>query len=412
MADVVVVGAGLAGLACARALRGRGHEPLVLEASDGVGGRVRTDRQDGFRLDRGFQVLLTAYPHTARLVDYERLDLQRFYPGALVFRGGRLRRVGDPLRAPLGALAALRDGIATPADVPPFLRLVARFRGPTLREIFARPDAPTIEVLRGLGLPDRLVDGFLRPFLGGIFLERELATSSRMLDFVLRMFAGGPIAVPAEGMGAIPAEIASGLPQESVRLRAPVARVQEGAVVLEDGERIEASAVVVATDGPEAARLVPGVPALRTCAQTCLYFAAPEPPVREPILVLDGEGRGPVNNLAVMSEVAPSYAPAGRALIAASVVGDPAEDDGALAARARVQLRDWFGATVEGWEHLRTYRVRHALPDQSPPNLDPSARPLRFGERLWVAGDHRENGSIEGAILCGERAAGEVAQAL
>jgi len=412
MADVVIVGAGLTGLACARALRTRGLEPLVVEASDGVGGRVRTDAHRGFRLDRGFQVLLTAYPHTARLVDYDALDLQAFYPGALVFREGRLRRVGDPLRAPLGALAALREGVARPADLPAFARLVARFRGPSLRELFSRPDAPTIDVLRGLGLPDRLVDGFFRPFLAGIFLERELATSSRMLDFVLRMFARGPIVVPADGMGAIPAQIASELPPGCVRLHAPVAGVEPGAVVLEGGERVAARAVVVATDGRVAAGLVPALPTPRTCAQTCLYFTAPEPPVREPILVLDGEGAGPVNNLAVMSEVAPSYAPAGRALIAASVVGDPPESDAALAVRAQAQLRGWFGATVESWELLRVYRVRDALPDQSPPNLDPPARPLRFGDALWVAGDHRENGSIEGAILCGERAAGEVVAAL
>jgi phytoene dehydrogenase-like protein len=384
----------------------------VLEASDGVGGRVRTDLHAGFRLDRGFQVLLTAYPHTARLVDYAALDPQRFYPGALVYRDGRLRRLGDPRRAPLGALAALRDGVASPADLPAFLRLVSRFQGPTLREIFARPDAPAIDVLRAAGLPDRLVDGFFRPFLGGIFLERELLTSSRMLDFVLRMFARGPIVVPADGMGAIPAQIAEGLRPGALRLHAPVARVEDAAVVLEGGERIAARAVVVATDGPAAARLVPALPTPRTCAQTCLYFTAPEPPVREPILVLDGEGRGPVNNLAVMSEVAPSYAPPGRALIAASVVGDPPEDDAALAARVRAQVRDWFGVPVDGWEQLRTYRVRDALPDQAPPALDPAARPLRFGEALWMAGDHRENGSIEGAILCGERAAKEVAAAL
>lgn len=410
-ADVIVVGAGLAGLACARRLAERGLRALVLEASDGVGGRVRTDEHEGFRLDRGFQVLLAAYPRTARLLDYEALDLRPFYPGALVARDGGLHRVADPRRRPLGALRALGGPVAHASDALPLARLLWRVLRPSLHELFARPERPAIEVLRELGFPARLIDGFFRPFLGGIFLERELATSSRQLDFVVRMFATGAIAVPAAGMGAIPAQLAAGLPADALRLGAEVAEVGSGGVHLASGETLGANAVVLATDATEAARLAPALaPEPAWCSQTCLYFAAPKPPVAEPILVLDGEARGPVNNLAVMSEVADTYAPPGQALVAASVVGDPELDDEALAEAARGQLTGWFGPEVAGWRPLRTYRVRRALPSQR--SLEPPARPVALGEGLYVCGDHRENGSIEGAILGGERAARVVAESL
>jgi len=406
---VVVVGAGLAGLACARAVEARGRRALVLEAGDDVGGRVRTDEVDGFRLDRGFQVLLTAYPETTAALDYDALDLRPFFPGALVRRGAGFVRVADPRRRPLDAFGALRSGVARPADAAALLRLLLRARAGGLDDLFARPERSAATLLRDAGVSERLIDAFFRPFLGGITLDAGLGVSSRVVEFVLRMFAAGATAVPARGMGEIPRQLTAGL---DVRLGAEVVRVDGDGVRLRGGERVPAAATVVATDGPAAARLLEGLPDPGSAPVTCVYLSAPESPVGGPLLVLDGEGGGPVNNLAVMSDVSEAYAPAGRALVSVSVLGPPDPDDERLLHGVRAHLRGWYGGDVDRWAHLRTYRIDHAQPAQPPGTIDPAQRPLRRSDRVWVCGDHRTDASLNGALAGGRRCGEEVAVAL
>lgn len=406
MLDVAVVGAGVSGLSCARRLCEEGLDVLVIEASDGVGGRVRSDRVDGFVLDRGFQVLLTAYPEARQLLDLPALRLGEFYPGALVHRDGRVSRVADPFRRPLDAIRSLGGSVAGLGDLLPLARLRGRFMKGSVEALLSRQEATALELLRSLGVSEGLVDAFFRPFLGGIFLDSSLATSSRMLEFVMRMFASGYAALPAEGMQAIPDQLAAGLPEGSVRLGASVAEVEEAGVRLADGERIEARAVVVATEGPSAARLLPEITSRAFRSVTCVYFSAP-PLVGGPgaMLLLDGEGTGPVNNACVASAVAPTYAPAGRSLVSASVLGNPAEDDAALAGRVRDQLAGWLGADTAGWQHLRTYRIEHALPTVPVAALEPAARAVRLRAGRYVCGDHRDTASLNGAMASGRRAA-------
>ena len=406
-ADVVIVGAGLAGLCAARRLRERGVGALVLEASDGIGGRVRTDSLDGFLLDRGFQVLLTRYSEARRVLDFDALDLQRFEPGALVRFEGRFHRVADPFRCPLRATTTALSPIGTLADKLRIARLRLRVAAARPAELFAESERTTLEALRQAGFSDAIVDRFFRPFFGGIFLERDLATSSRLFHYLFRTFALGYAAVPAQGMEALPRQIAARLPAGAVRTGATVASVDEGGVTLASGERLTAQAVVVATEGPAAADLLTLRPT-GSRGQTCLYFAADAPPLDEPVLVLDGDGVGPVNNVCVLTNVAPSYGPAGAALVSASVIGIPMGDDATLEGAVRAQLREWFGATVQGWRHLRTYRVAHALPDQSAPALAEPARPVRPRRGLYVCGDHRDTASIQGAMVSGRRAADAV----
>ena len=401
----VVVGGGLAGLACARHLTAAGVPCTVLEASDGLGGRARTDEVDGFLLDRGFQVFLTAYPEAGRVLDLPRLELREFYPGALVRADGAFHRVADPFRRPLDAARALRAPVYRLRDLRARATMRARARSGTVEALLSRRDRPAIEALRELGLSDRIVERFFRPFLGGVFLDRELATSSRMLEFVVRMFSQVYAALPAAGMGALARQLADGLPPGTVRLAARVSAVHAGAVVLESGEHVEARAVVVATGGDTAAQLAPDLAAPPWLGGCTIYYAAERAPVEGPYLVLDGDGDGPVNELAVVSEVAPSYAPDGQALVSASVVGVPDADDVELERRVRVQLRAWFGDAVDGWRHLRTYRIEHALPARLPPALEPVDRRVRFGASLFVCGDHRDTASIEGALVSGRRAA-------
>jgi phytoene dehydrogenase-like protein len=399
----VIVGAGVAGLCCALRLQEKGIPCLLLEASDEPGGRVRTDRVDGFLLDRGFQVLLTAYPEAQRLLDYKALRLKTFQPGALVRTGGKLHRVSDPFRQPWTLPATLLAPVGTLEDK----KTVARFRGHvlqgTLEEIWTRPETSSLEALKGFGFSQGMIDSFFRPFFGGIFLETELATSSRMLEFVFRMFSQGRAALPSAGMGMIPQQLAARLPAGTIRLNARVESIGPGEVRIKGGERIPAQAVVLATEAREAARLLPELhpPGFRDTA--CLYYAAPKDPVGKAILVLNGEGGGPVDNLCVPSAVAPTYAPAGQALISATVIGASGADEKNLESQVRKHLTSWFGPEVAGWKHLRTYHIPLALPARK--SFEPAALPVRRKPGIYLCGDHRETPSLQGAMISGRRAA-------
>ena len=376
----------------------------LLERGDGLGGRVRTDLVDGFRLDRGFQVLLTAYPEAKDVLDYNALSLKAYIPGALIRRNGRFSRVADPFRRPLLALSSLFDGPGSLFDKLRVLGLRRTANRGTLPELLARPEVSTRERLQQLGFGRDFVQGFVQPWLGGVFSDPELETTSRMLEFVFRWFAKGDTAIPELGMGEIPAQLASTLPSQAIALNTEVTAVGPGEVRTTAG-RLEARAVVVATEAPAAAQLLHGFEAPAACPTTTVYFAAPRDPVGEASLVLDGEGTGPVNHLAVPSAVSPALAPAGQALVAANVLGPPPPDDDALVASVRAQLRAWFGADVDAWRVLRIYRIPYALPAQGVGALEPSERPVRFTDGIYLCGDHRDTGSIQGAMVSGRRSA-------
>ena len=404
--DVLIVGAGLAGLCCARRLHQSGISFQILEASDGVGGRVCTDPHEGFLLDRGFQVLLTAYPEAQRVLNYAALGLRPFAIGALVWAAGRFQRVVDPWRIPNQWRVALRSDVAPLGDKLRLARLRRRVARSSLEDIFRRPEKSTLEAVKAEGFSQQTTDRFFRAFFAGILLDRELRTSSRMFDFVFGMLTKGDASLPARGMGAIPAQIAAPLPADSVRTGARVEAVRETEVMLADGEQLRARTVVVATEGPEAARLVGEVVPPGSRGVTCFYYAADQPPVTEPILVLNGDASGPVNHLAVLSNVAPSYAPAGQALISVTVLGTYSTlTDAQLGGFALAQLKEWFGPVVRGWRFLRSYRIEHAQPEQLPGSLTPPERPVRIRAGLYVCGDHRDTASIQGAMVSGCRAA-------
>ena len=397
--DAVVVGAGLAGLAAARRLHASGRKVVVLEASDGVGGRVRTDTVDGFLLDRGFQVLLTAYPDLNRQFDVGALDLQAFEPGALVWLGSRGHVVGDPFRRPMRTFQTATAPVGSIADKLRIARLRARVRRGAARRLLRTDDISTLDALRAGGFSERMIERFFRPLVGGIQLDPDLATSNRMFELIFRSLSEGDSAVPAKGMGAIPAQLAAHLPPGVIRLQTAVRAARPGAVELADGSEVTADAIVIATEGPVASRLL-GLAPVGSRSAGCVYFAAPRPPVTGRLVVLDGSSTGPVLNVAVMSNVAPTYAPVGQHLIAAAM---PACTSGDLESLAREQLRGWWGAQVDAWRHLRTYRIEHGQPDQAPP-LHPRRR-VALGDGLFVCGDHRDTGSIQGALFSGRRCA-------
>jgi phytoene dehydrogenase-like protein len=384
--DVVIVGAGLAGLACAQDLTRAGVECQVLEASDGVGGRVRTDAVEGFRLDLGY-----------------------FEPGAMVRVRGAFHPASDPLRRPLQIPRTIAAPIGTLADKARVARLVIDVRAHFVRELLRRPDTTTADRLARAGSSNRSISAFWRPLFAGIQLDPQLEVSSRRFDTILRMLSIGSTGLPRRGIGAIPAQLASTLPENAVRLEARVARVDGSGVLLDDGEQIGARAVV----SPRRVRRH------TVCSATACPIQDRAPRLAAgsrfvnhrcgPMLILDGEASGPAMNLTVISGLSPSYAPAGTALVAAAMPGPDALDP-MITARVREQLAHWFGSTTLDWAHLRTDVIAHGQPTQRPP-LHPRQR-VALGDGLFACGDHRDTASIQGAMFSGERTASAVLRRL
>ena len=396
-AEVVIVGAGLAGLAAANSLHRARHDVVVLEASDGVGGRVRTDVVDGFRLDRGFQVLLTAYPELPTQFDLDALDLRRFEPGALVWNGTSTDLVGDPIRRPR---TLLKTGLAPVGTIADKLRILGqriRLMRSTAPELLRQPDISTLAALQLQGFSNRIIERFFRPLMGGIQLDPSLRTSRRMFDVILRSLIEGDVAVPALGMGAIPDQLSARLPDGLIHFDTEVIGVAPRQVSLADGRTISATRVVVAVEGPRAASLL-GLPPVESNPASCVWFAADAAPIPDRYIVLDGTGTGPALNTAVMSNVAPEYAPPGSVLIAAAC---PGVDDPDIEPAVRAQLRRMWGPAVDGWRHLRTDAIPHGQPRQHPP-FSPKQR-VDLGDGMFVCGDHRDTASIQGALYSGRR---------
>jgi phytoene dehydrogenase-like protein len=407
--DVVIVGGGLAGLAAARRLDRAGVEWLLVEASDRVGGRVATDVVDGWHLDRGFQVLNTAYPRLPALVDLDALDLRYFTSGVLVRRAGALHRLENPLREPLTSPQTLTSSVGTVSDRLRFAALALKYATTPVPRLLSQPECTTQEALRRAGLSHRIIEEALRPFLSGVFGDRALDTSSHVLAMVLRSFARGRIGVPSAGMAALPAAIAGPLPYPQLLVNARTLGVGRGQVITEAGE-ITCRAVIVATDPVTAASLLPRLPAPAMNGLTTFYFGADHAPLDEPTLLLDGDRREIIANTVVMSNAAPSYAPAGKSLIAASVVGVSAPS-GASEQVIRVELARLYGVPTDDWDLLSVVSLPHALPAAPAPQGD-LRKPISLGDGLFVAGDHRDSPSIQGALAGGWRTAGAVLTAL
>ena len=403
--DVVIVGGGLAGLAAARRLDRAGVEWLLVEAADRIGGRVTTDIVDGWRLDRGFQVLNTAYPRIPALIDIAALDMRYFTSGVLVRHGGALRRLDNPLHDPLSVAGALTSGVGTLGDRLKFAALATRCATTPPARLLRERETTTQQMLRRAGLSHRMIEEVLRPFLSGVLADRSLDTSSHVFAMLLRSFTRGRFGVPAAGMAALPAAVAGPLPYPQLLVGARTLSIGPGMVVTEGGE-IRCRAVVVATDPTTAAELLPQLPTPDMHGLTTFYFGADRAPLDEPTLLLDGDRREIVANTAVVSNAAPEYAPSGRSLIAASVVGVSAPSS-ASEAVIRVELARMYGVPTDSWDLLNVVSIPEALPSARVPQAN-LRKPVDLGDGLFVAGDHRDSPSIQGALAGGWRTAGAV----
>ena len=357
--QVLIVGAGMAGLACARSLQGAGVPFLLFDRDEEVGGRVRTDEVHGYRLDRGFQVLLTAYPEAQKFLDYQALDLKACYPGSRVWAGDRFHRVADPFRHPIDGIKSLGNPIGSLFDK---IR-VGMMRTGLLSTRSMPDDLSTLNALSKLGFGPAMIDRFWKPFMRGVFLENELSTTVRKFEETFRLFARGDTVLPRLGIGELPKQMAGKLPKDSQVLGTEIAKAGTRAIESVDGKRFEGRAVVLATDLGPANRLL-GIEnkSGQWNAVDCLYFSLPENqlPTSEPILHLDGTGKGPVNNLTFVSTLC-DCAPSGRALASTSVIGRQETEREELAQEVLGQLETWFGEGIE-WEFVKGYRIRQAVP--------------------------------------------------
>lgn len=402
---IVIIGAGIAGLTCAKYLKDRGIEALVLEASDAVGGRVRTDIVEGFKLDRGFQVLLTSYPEAKKLLDYDDLRFQYVPSGARIRNGNDFFVMPNPLKNILTAPQALFAPVGGLFDKFKVLQLNLETQNAAEPDELKRQSREsTASFLKNYGYSDQIINRFFQPFFRGVFLERDLATDSGFFKFLYNQFAKGDVVVPQNGMQAIPEQIAGRLAPNQIRLNASVERIVGRTVYLESGEAIEADKIVLATDAKTAAKLFGETSNVRFNSTVCLYFAS-DAPLKlngEPYLIINSNADELIDHLFINSDVAPSYAPAGKTLISVNIVGDKAISDDGLVETVQVELTKWFGREND-WRHLKTYRIADALP-QFFENAAVGYN-LKINDFTYRCGDYAAYPSLNAAMKTGREVA-------
>lgn len=402
--DVIIVGAGLAGLTAAKVLKAAGKSVLVMEATERIGGRIKTDQVNGFLLDRGFQVLLTAYPEAKRFLNYEALDLRYFDPGALILNAEGSTKIGDPLRQPSALFTTILSSAGTLGDKFRMLRLKIKLARKTIEDIFSTSEITTMDYLKAEGFSDRIITQFFQPFFTGIFLERKLKTSSRMFEFVFKMFSEGEAAVPARGMGQIPAQLAECLSADEILLNTSVESINDGMVITTTGSSHQAKLILVATnqlDIPSPYKIVtPGYHSV-----TNMYFSAAEIPYEAPLIALNAQPKKLVNNIAVMDQISADYSKNLESLISLSLVGDYSSyPEQKLQADVIAELQTWY-PDAANWKHVKTYHIYYALPADDWVNDEAQIDSIRLDESCFFCGDHLMNGSINAAMKSGRLAA-------
>ena len=395
--EFLVVGAGLAGLTAAKVLSQSGREVLLLEKSDGVGGRVRTDQYKDFLLDRGFQVLLTAYPELPKHLNLSLLELHSFESGATIFSDGHFSKVGDPFRNVSSIMSTAFTKTIGMQDKIKLLKLRNSLIGRKKIYFQQKDDKRILETFEELGFTSKAINSFFKPLVGGIQLDPSLSGSTRLCFLVLKMLFIGDAAIPSRGMGAISEQLSKQINESSIRLTSSVDKVEGKKVILESGESFLPSNLIIATEGPATAKLL-GQESPLSRSVSCIYFSAPQAPSSSKAILLNGEKNGPALNVAIMSNISPSYSKNGKALIAVAIPNTIKPDS---MENVLIQMRKWFGDSVDSWEHIKTYSIEHGQPDLRPG--DPFRKSIKNSEGVYICGDHRDTPSIQGALVSGRR---------
>lgn len=401
---IIIIGAGVAGLTCAKYLKDRGIQSLILEASDGVGGRVRTDVHEGFLLDRGFQILLTAYPEAQKLLNYETLDLKAFKSGAMIRDAQRndFSILANPFKEPSQIMSSMFSKVGSLTDKLRVLRMVMDTNN-VQEEVFENEAISTLEYLQNYGFSDEMIYDFFKPFFGGVFLENDLLTSANFFKYTFGKFYEGDAVLPAKGIQQIPEQIAKMLYIGTVKLNTKVVRIDGNRVYLENGDRLYGEKIILATDGFQADKLLGRNAYRKFNSTTCTYFSADKSPLKEKMLALNPNRASMVHNMCVPSDIAPPYAPAGKSLISVSTQGFDLYDEKELAKNIKRELTEWFGKETETWQHLRTYHIPQALPSYL--NSENNAQSLQLSDILYQCGDATAYPSLNAAMATGRKVA-------
>ncbi len=399
---ITIIGAGIAGLTAAVYLHKKGHKIKIIEATDRAGGRIKTDLIDGYRFDRGFQVLLTDYPETKALLDYEKLNLKSFLPGASVLYDDGQFEIADPFRRPTATFATLFAPVGSLKDKIKTLTLKYKLVKISISSIFKQPEIKTYSQLEKYGFSTKMIERFYKPFFSGIFLENELKTSSNMFDFVMKMFSKGDAAIPELGMEEIPKQLVAMLPENSIIYNVKVTGIENNKVISQNGATYKSDKIIVATEATGFAKYI--IPQDKTKSQqvTNVYFETNLAPTKKAVVILNASSNKKwVNNLTVMTNVSNKYAPNNKVLISVSYNGIPDVTDEVLSENMKSELKTWYGNQIEDWKMLKVYRINYALPNQEKVTDELADSDIQFDENLFICGDHMMNGSINAAMKSG-----------
>ena len=400
---IYIIGAGISGLIAAYELERAGYSPQILEASDGVGGRVRTDIENGFLLDRGFQVLLTAYPEAKRYLDYEKLKLKMFDPGAIIFKPGDFFAVHDPLRNPMRLFGMAFSKVGTLKDKFKIFTLTNSLKKKSEEKIFAEPSLTTIDFLRNYGFSETIIDNFFKPFFKGIFLENGLQTSSRMFNFVFKMFSIGFAAIPERGMQEIPDQLKNKLQKTVFHFNSPVEKVEGNTIFLRNGNKIQADKVIIASRPDRMLPQLAGqVKEYRKVIN--LYFSLEKSFIAQPMIGLVPDSQYLINNFVFMTDVSKSYSSSGKALLSVTVTQDSKADE-LLVKMVALELEALTGIKANFFHHIKTYEITEALPQVEDMQYTISPTNTKIQDDVYLAGDYLLNGSINAAMTAGRKAA-------
>ncbi|SNS46443.1 Phytoene dehydrogenase-related protein [Belliella buryatensis] len=399
---VIVIGAGISGLIAAYELERSGVKPILLEATDKIGGRVITDEVYGFLLDRGFQVLLTSYPEARRYLDYDALKLKRFSPGAIIMKPGNSFAIHDPMRDPLKLFGMIFSEVGNLTDKLRIYKLKKELAKKSIEEIFESPAITTSSFLKNYGFSDRIIDNFFKPFFKGIFLENELSTSSRMFQFVFKMFGEGYAAVPEKGMGEISKQLSQKLQHTTIKLNSPVKSVIGKEVTLENGEVLEADKIIIACR-PD--RIIPQLEGQIKPFRSVynLYFSLEKSFLIQPMIALIPDYNYLINNIVFMSDVSKAYSKNGKALLSVSIT-KPIKDSINLEKLVSIELEALSGIKAEYFKPVKTYQISEALPDVDDMKSDQPFTNSKLNDYVFLAGDYLLNGSINAAMTSGRKA--------
>jgi protoporphyrinogen oxidase len=408
--DVAIIGAGLAGLSAAVHLTKAGKKVIVFEANDYIGGKVSTEYVDGFALDRGFQVFLTSYPEALKELDYKKLQLQPFSPSAQIYYQGKIEKLPAFHDYWYSVVKmCLFSKLISLKDIYSFIKLSLKIKNQNAYDTIIQEKISALEVLKKAGFSQGLIDLFFKPFLGGILLDKSLESSGQMVNFLMKMFLEGATALPSHGMSAIPEQLAMQLPELTVRLNKRLHKINlDGELLFDDQSRFKSKDVLIATDPWSAAKLLdlPLPPPGHNVAVQ--YFSAEKSPIDDPSLFLFAD-TGPVNHLAVLSDVSANYAPAGAHLISATILNDYLYlDDEELTQGCLDQLGKVFGDQVKEWKPVKLMRIQNAQPSLYPDRIWHTSFPYKVKDHLFACGDYLEMPSIDSALRVGRLAAEDI----